>query len=167
MKQFLLLVLLLPGAILAQEVMTANLEKLESIDGTINEMLRVVNGEKGKERNWKAFKGLFLQSCNFTVYYGDPETPFETASVEDMIEFMQDDYYDSGYKEEVLNRRIEEFNGIAHVFEVVLHTEPDGNKVRGLNSYQLIYGKNRWYITNVIWTSESKENTIPSTFLRN
>ena len=85
------------------------------------------------------------------MYYGDPETPFETASVDDMIEFMQEEYYNSGYKEEVLERSIKEFNGIAHVFEIVKHTEPDGNTTKGLNSYQLIYGKNRWYIAKLIF----------------
>ena len=146
--------------------MTANSDNLKSIDGCIDEMLRVVNGEEGKQRNWDAFREIFLESSNFTVYYGDPETPFETASVDDMIEFMQDEYYNSGYKEEVLERSIKEFNGIAHVFEIVKHTEPDGNSTKGLNSYQLIYGKNRWYITNIIWTSESKDLEIPSTFLK-
>jgi hypothetical protein len=166
MKQLLLLIATFPAIVLGQEVMSAQPEKLVSINGTIDEMLRVINGEVGKQRNWEAFKNIFLESCSFTVYYGDPETPFETASIDEMIEFMQDDYYNSGYKEEVLKRRIKEFNGIAQVFEVVLHTEPDGNQVKGLNSYHLVQGKDRWYITNVIWTAESKDTKIPPTFLK-
>lgn len=167
LKQIVIGLMFISSAVAAQEVMSANPEKLQTIDGTIDELLRVVNGEKGKQRNWEAFKNLFIESCNFTVVYGGNSTPFETASIEDMVEFMQDDYYDNGYKEEKLQRQIKTFNGIAHVFEIVKHTEPDGTVVKGLNSYQLVFGNERWYITGLVWTAESDEAKIPATFLDN
>lgn len=167
MKNIKILFLLLPAVMWGQELMTANPDSFTSIDGTIDEMLRVVNGEQGKKRNWEAFKNVFLESCNFTVVYNEQEFPFETASIDDMIDFMQDDYYDSGYKEEVLFRKTEEFHGIAHVFEVVQHTEPDGNKIKGLNSYQLVFDGKRWWIANTIWTAENEDHKIPEKFYKN
>lgn len=147
--------------------MEENENAIKTIDGTIDEMLRIVNGEKGKDRNWDVFKNLFIKTAHFTVIYGEEDNPFETANIDEMIDFMQDDYYDSGYKEETLNRRIETFNGIAHVFEIVKHTEPDGNSAIGLNSYQLVYGQSRWWIANIIWTMEEEGKQIPKSFLKN
>lgn len=167
MKQLLIIFLLVPLLSLSQDLMEANIGATKTIDGTINEMLRIVNGEKGKTRNWEAFKELFLETANFTVVYFEQDQPYETATIEEMIEFMQDDYYNTGYKEEVLSRQIEKFNGIAHVFETVRHVEPDGNIALGLNSYQLVYGKNRWWIANIIWTTEDENSKIPDKFLKN
>lgn len=150
---------------LSQQLMKVNAESTVTIDGALDEMLRIINGKKGKERNWDAFKDLFLESVRFTVVYNDEA--IETATLDEMIEFMQDDYYDSGYKEISLNRQIESFNGIAQVLEVVKHIEPDGNTAKGLNSYHLVFYNKRWWISNIIWTMETPTNKIPEKYSKN
>lgn len=51
----------------AQEKMKDHPAAVRSIDGIVKEMLRIVSGEKGKLRNWKAFRNLFLPTAHFTV----------------------------------------------------------------------------------------------------
>ncbi len=155
-----------PLVVLSQEIMTANESATKTINGTINEMLRIINGEKTKQRNWEAFKSLFTPTVRFTVVYNDVSNPYETATVDEMIAFMKDDYYDNGYNEKLISRQIDEFNGIAQVLEVVEHTEPDGTRTKGLNSYHLICSKGSWLIANIIWTSETDKIKIPEKYLK-
>jgi hypothetical protein len=36
----------------------------------------------------------------------------------------------------------------------------------GINSIQLIFDGNRWWIVNIYWTGETKENPIPKKYLK-
>jgi len=38
-----------------------------SISGIVKEMLRLVSGEKGKQRDWERFRNLFLPTAHFTL----------------------------------------------------------------------------------------------------
>lgn len=167
MKKIILILILFPSLVLGQEIMQADSTATKTIDGTIGAMLKVINGEKGKTRNWQAFKSLFLSTVRFTAVNPEGNGSYETADLNEMIEFMHDDYYDSGYEEKTLNRTIERFSGVAHVFEVVMHTEPDGSKTKGLNSYQLVFSEGRWWIANIVWTFETDDVKIPEKYIKN
>lgn len=168
MKKLILLILIFcPILVLAQDVMTVDTTATRTVNGTIDQMLKIVNGEPNKLRNWDAFRNLFLPSVRFTVVHDGSEKSFESANLDEMIEFMKDDYYDNGYKEESIHRKVDQYNGISQVWEVVKHVEPDGTEIMGLNSYQLIYSEQRWWISNLIWTTEVDGQPIPKKYLKN
>lgn len=168
MKKLLFVLLMIPIFCQGQDVMTENLQANKTIEGALDEMLRIVNGEKGKTRNWPAFKLLFLPTVKFTVVHDD-ENPHESATLDEMIAYMQDDYYnnETSYQEKLISRKIDTYNGIAQVFEAVEHIEPDGTKIKGLNSYHLIKVKGNWKIANIIWTTEADGEKIPEKYLKN
>jgi hypothetical protein len=59
------------------------------------------------------------------------------------------------------------FGNMAHVFSVFESRSEPGAKPfdRGINSIQLCYEQNRWWVVNIMWTSETPENPVPSELL--
>jgi|SRR5207245_1916258 len=65
-------------------------------------------------------------------------------------------------------RRTEQFGHIAHVWSTYesRHSEDDPEPfMRGINSIQLFYDGNRWWIVNIYWQQESVEDPIPEKYL--
>lgn len=161
------LLILLSTSLRAQEKSPADTTAAQTIDGIVNEVLKIMAGEKGKVRNWSAFRDLFLPTATFTVLNHDDTfpTPTETVSLEEFIELMHDSYYDEGYIEYELGKVVNEYNGIANVFQSVYHKDSENVEGKGMNSYQLIYFKNRWWIANLIWTTDSNGVEVPKEYL--
>ncbi|WP_299224959.1 hypothetical protein [uncultured Psychroserpens sp.] len=141
---------------------------VNSIDGILTEMLNIISGEEGKKRDWEAFKNLFLPTATFTVFSNDKnyDIPIQTANLEDFIESMKDVYYDRGFEEYELGKVVEEYNGLASVFQSFYGKDSEGTEERGINSYHLINHKGRWWIANMVWTFESEDYKIPEKYLQ-
>jgi hypothetical protein len=154
----------------AQEIMLPDSNAVKSIDGIVKEVLRLQSGERGKTRNWKALRNLFLPTATFTILNidsgGSLRKPTETVSLDDFIELMHDDYYEEGYLEYETGKAIDEFNGIANVFQSFYGKDSKNEEARGINSYQLVYFEKRWWIANLLWTLETDKVKIPKKYLR-
>lgn len=162
------LLLVLATDVIAQEVRT-DTTAVKTIDGILKEVLRMSSREKGVIPNWDAFRNLFLPTAKFTVLNQDDRfpVPAETVTLDEFIELMQDPYYEEGYTEYELGKVVNEFNGIANVFQSVYQKDSEGVESRAVNSYQLIYFNNRWWVANLIWTAETEEAEIPERYLKN
>jgi len=140
-----------------------------SINGIVKEMLRLVSGEKGKQRDWARFRNLFLPTAQFTVVNHSDSTsqPVETVNLEEFISLMHDPYYDNGYLEYEISKTVNEYNGIANVFQTFHGKDSEGREETGINSYQLVYFNKRWWIANLIWTGDSNGVRVPKKYLKN
>lgn len=58
------------------------------------------------------------------------------------------------------------YNGIANVFQSFYGKDSENKEERGINSYQLVYFKNRWWIANLLWTGDANGVKIPKKYLR-
>jgi hypothetical protein len=136
---------------------------VKSINGIVKEVLRLLSGESGTTRNWKALRNLFLPTATFTILNtGDTlRPPTETVSLDDFIDLLHDDYYEEGYLEYETGKTIDEFNGIANVFQSFYGKDSKNEEARGINSYQLVYFEKRWWIANLLWTLETDKVKIP------
>lgn len=152
----------------AQETMTSDTNAVNSIDGIVKEVLGLVSGEKGKERNWEALRNLFLPTATFTVLNNNDsiQQPVETVSLDDFIDLMHDAYYEQGYLEYETGNTINEYNGIANVFQSFYGKDSENKEERGINSYQLVYFKKRWWIANLLWTGDANGVKVPEKYLR-
>jgi len=154
----------------AQETILPDANAVKSIDGIVKEVLRLQSGESGKTRNWKALRNLFLPTATFTILNINSSDslrpPTETVSLDDFIELMHDDYYEEGYLEYETGKTIDEFNGIANVFQSFYGKDSKNEEARGINSYQLVYFGKRWWIANLLWTLETDKVKIPKKYLR-
>lgn len=139
--------------------------RYSDINTVITELYNVISGPSG-ERDWVLFKSLFHSNAtmgairvsntgerNF-VYF----TPDEYISRNDGF-FKTNDFY-----EKELGRKVNLFGGLAQVFTAYEYRLNYNQKikVRGVNCIQLIFEKERWFITSIVWEEESAKNKIPS-----
>lgn len=152
----------------AQEIMLPDTNAVKSIDGIVREVLRLQSGESGKTKNWKALRNLFLPTATFTILNNSDSLrqPTETVSLDDFIELLHDDYYEEGYLEYETGKTIDEFNGIANVFQSFYGKDSKNEEARGINSYQLVYFRERWWVANLLWTLATDKVKIPKKYLR-
>lgn len=151
-----------------QEMMLPDTNALKTVNGIVNETLRLISSEKGKTRNWEALRNLFLPTATLTVRNDNDSItqPMETVTLVEFIDLMHNEYYENGYLEYEMGKTVEEFNGIANVFQSFVGKDSEGKKERGINSYQLIYFDKRWWIANLLWTLETNSVKIPKRYLR-
>ena len=162
MRNFTIFILLL-----CSFICPAQSDATQSIEGIVKEMLNIITIEKGEKPDFKAFRNLFLPSATFTVHsHNDsfPE-PVETVSLDDFVELLNDPYYEQGFEEIELHKVINEYNGIAHVFQTYRGKDGEGESETGINSYQLVYDKDRWWIVNLLWTGDSNGVKVPDKYL--
>jgi len=151
----------------SQEKKAPDTLAVKSIDAIVNEVLEIVSGEPGEKRDWDKFRNLFLPTATFTVLSHDESAPHpvETISLNDFIELMDDPYYDQGFKEYEINKIVEEYNGIAQVFQAFHTIDSQGYEGKGMTSYQLIFFKDRWWISSILWTGDSNGIEVPDKYL--
>lgn len=151
----------------AQEKMPSDTNAVKSIDGIVKEVLKLISGEKGATRNWEALRNLFLSTATFTVVNTNDSIPMpvETISLNDFINLLHDEYYEQGYLEYEIGKTIDEYNGIANVFQSFYAKDSEKTEERGINSYQLVYFNKRWWVANMLWTIETKGVKIPKKYL--
>src|SRR5690606_28397516 len=108
-------------------------------------VLRTISGEPGKKRNWEAFENLFLETATFTAHTHSDSFPqqVETVRLKEFLELLQNPYYEQGFLEYEINKVVEEYNGIAHVFQTYYARDSENYEEKGINSYQLVYFDNR------------------------
>ena len=72
-----------------------------------------------------------------------------------------------GFFEEEIGRTVDRFGNMAHIWSAYqFKTRQDGEaEQRGVNSIQLVHDQNRWWITNLLWNSETPENPLPEELL--
>ena len=160
MKYFLCIIIFLIASIssLAQENSDVS---VKSIDGIIDELLDQITIEKGEKMDTTAIRNLFHPSAIFTVA---DSTNAETASLDDFLTLLKDPYYEQGYLEKEIHKVVDEYNGIAQVFQTFYGKDSEGVEEKGINSYQLTYYSGRWWIVSLLWTIESKSVGVPTKY---
>ncbi|MEM6684551.1 MAG: hypothetical protein AAF617_02055 [Bacteroidota bacterium] len=169
MKQLVLVLFLSFSCVIsAQYKNVPQAEAVKTIDGILTKMLQLLSVEKGNTMDTKSLKYLFLPNATFSVRSPDKRypKPFETVNLEDFIASLKDNYYESGFLELETGKVVNEFNGIANVFQSFYGVDSERNEARGINSYQLVYLENRWWITNMIWTFETDDVKIPKQYIK-
>jgi hypothetical protein len=141
-----------------------------SIDAIISNLYAVISGEKAQERDWAHFKFLFHANAKLIPAGKTPEGTIAARhlSPEDYIKTSGAWLVENGFFEVEINRQVQEFGNIAHVFSTYQAYRSAGETtpfMRGINSIQLFNDGERWWILNVYWTQENETNPIPKEFL--
>ncbi len=153
--------------LLSCSMVFAQNQPTETIDGIVKEVLRIISGEENKVRDWDYFRSLFLPTAHFTIVNHSEEIPAaaETVSLEEFIALMDDEYYKKGFVEYEIGKVVNEYNGIANAFQSFYAKDSENMEGRGVTSYNLVFVENRWWISNLIWTTETTDMPIPDTYL--
>jgi hypothetical protein len=139
----------------------------ESVDAITKNVVKVISKTKDQKHDWKAFRNLFHPEARIAILNHGDDFPdaYEYVTLNDFVEMMDEQYDGVGFEEVEISKVINEYNGIAHAFQSfeghVLESDESG---RGINSYELVYYDNRWWITSLLWTLEDDSHPIPEKY---
>ena len=144
--------------------------KVKTLDSTIKTLYAVISGEKGQARDWDLFNYLFKPQAKLiptgTNKQGVHLTRYMTP--QDYINTSGKWLVDNGFFEKEIARSVHKFGNIAQVFTTyeAYRSEADEKPfMTGINSVQMLYDNNRWWIVNIYWQQASKKHPIPKEFL--
>jgi len=149
----------------------ADPREVESIDAIITAAYDVISGPAGKKRDWDRERSLYYPGARLipTAKPGanDGLAP-QILDVEGFIARVEPYFAEHGFFEKEIARRTEQFGHIAHVWSTYesRHDADDPEPFsRGINTIQLFYDGNRWWIVNIFWRQESVVDPIPEKYL--
>lgn len=154
----------------SQEPTNKYLEKVATLDSTLETLYGVISGEKGKARDWELFRYLFHPEARLIPSSKDGMGKYQARFItpDGYIERSGNYLVENGFFEKEIHREVDRFGNITQVFSTynAFHSEKDEKPfMRGINSIQLLYDGERWWILNVYWTQESPENPLPKQYL--
>jgi len=168
MKKLALILFILPFFATAQS--EQYLEKVKTIDSTIETLYSVISGEKGEARNWELFKYLFHKDAKLMPSgnnrQGVADIRYMTA--DQYIETSGKWLLENGFFEKEMGRKTERFGNMAHLFSTYesFRTASDTQPfMRGINSIQMLYDGTRWWILNIFWQGETPNQPIPKKYI--
>lgn len=158
------------GVLPAQETpATADPADVESADAIIGAVYDVISGPAGAERDWDRMRSLFLPEARLIPSFPRPEGGFGTRSMvlEDWIEGAEGYFAENAFFEVEIDRVDERYGHISHAFSTYeSRREAEGEPFdRGINSFQLLFDGERWWIVNIFWQGETESEPIPTRYL--
>jgi hypothetical protein len=130
----------------------------------------VISGPAGQARDWDRFRSLFLPEGKL-IPTGFPDgSEKATASLwtaEDYVERAGSSLEENGFFEGEIGRVEERFENIAHVFSTYDSRRTADGEVfqRGINSIQLMWDGERWWVMNIMWRGVGPNEEIPAKYL--
>lgn len=143
---------------------------VKSIDGIIKAVYDVISGPAKQQRDWRRFRSLFLPGARMipTPAKASTNAGRHPLTLDEYIERAEPFMLKEGFFESEIARRTEQFGNIAHVWSTYESRNVPGAKpfARGINSIQLIYDGERWWVMNILWQGESPEAPLPEKYLQ-
>ena len=141
---------------------------VSSIDGMIAAFYDAISGPAGAPRQWSRDSTLYIRGVRFVSMSMANGRP--VASVSDHGQYIartNDWLVRNGFFEREIGRVTRRFGNVANVLSSYdYRSTPDGPVLgRGVNSIQLFWDGQRWWIANAIWDEERPDNPIPADLL--
>lgn len=136
--------------------------EVSSLDNILENLYGVISGDSGVKRDWDLFNHLFLPGAKLMPTQIDKSGKARVSylSPQDYVDRSGPWLESNGFHEKEVHRTVEKFGNIYHVFSTyeayksVTDTEPF---MRGINSIQVLFDNDRWWIANIYWQAESEE----------
>jgi len=152
---------------------TADPTDVESIDAIIGAVYDVISGEAGEARDWDRFRSLFISEARLIPSGRRPDGThgYIVWSYEDYIQKAGEQLEANGFFEDEAHRVTERWADIAHVFSTYnsYRTAADREAAepfqRGINSFQLMFDGDRWWVVSIMWEGESPDRPISAEYL--
>lgn len=143
-------------------------EAAQTPEGLIRLLYDMASFDAGPEPDWEMFRDVFLEDA-LIVFSLRGERPMRPLSVDGFIQDWRDFWRDAelegkGFYESIAALEITEFGGMAHafvIFEPRIGKEAPERKVRGLDSIELSFDGERWWVAAITTDFEGPGKTIP------
>ena len=172
-----LLPLLVAGQVAAQQERPPSVAVAEipadprdvgTIDGIMRAFYEVISGPAGEPRQWARDRSLYIPGVRFTTMGMRNGRPVMTVLTHQQYVDQSNAFMvREGFWEEEIHRVTDSFGNVTHVWSTYeIRNGPGGApRGRGVNSLQLAWDGERWWILSASWDSERGDNPIPSRFL--
>lgn len=166
MKKFLLTLKLFSAIqVFGQVGISYSTDDTSSVDRMVNALYDVISGPAG-QRNWTRMKNLFTKDAIMGAIFKDQQGKivYRSFTPDDYIKNNDPYFLKNAFIEKELHRTTNTFDQLVNIFSTY-EFESGDEKAKGINSLQLIFSKNRWYIASIIWQEETPDNPLPKEFL--
>ncbi|OWY22814.1 PDZ domain-containing protein [Sphingobacteriales bacterium UPWRP_1] len=142
------------------------IEKVATIDSIVSNLYQSVSGVlEGKD--WNSLRALCKPDARLISVAANTsgQHNYRNYSLNEFIESAQQSALVSFFEKET-GRTLEQFGNIAQVMSAYESREQVNGPVvsSGINSIQLVYENNRWWVVNILWDSASPDNPIPAKY---
>lgn len=141
----------------------------ESIDAIITAVYESISGPAGETRQWDRFRHMFAPEAKLIPMQVRPDSArARYMGIEDYIKLVDEYFLKNGFFEVEIARTTEQFGHIAHAFstyESRKNADDEKPFARGINSIQLMFDGNRWWVINIYWDGETPNQPIPDKYL--
>ena len=154
-----------------QETPKANPNDVSTIETIITAVYDVISGPAGEKRDWERMRSLFIPEAVLMPSGQNPKTKevgYRYWSLDEYIEKAGTSLEKDGFFEVEVARKVEQYGTIAHVFSTYESRRNQNDEkpfTRGINSIQLLKGKDRWYVVSIFWMGETPDFPIPEIYL--
>lgn len=142
----------------------------KTVDSTVKALYDVISGGAGVKRDWARFRNLFAEGARLIPTFKRGEkTMTMLLSAEDYVTRGGPSLEKDGFFESEIGRKVENYGPIAQVFstyESRMKKDDEKPFERGINSIQLSFDGERWWVQTVLWAGESAAGPIPKEFLK-
>jgi hypothetical protein len=155
------------------KVYEAKFSDVGSLDGIMKAVYDVISGDAGQKRDWDRFRSLFHKDARMIPTFQNPTTKLFDARAltpEDYVKRASATFEKEGFFESELARTMDNYGNIVHVFSTYEARRKKDDKtpfLRGINSFQLLFDGNRWWVMTIYWQAETSAIPLPKEYLKN
>lgn len=136
--------------------------------GLVEALYRLASFDPGPEPDWDLFRHAFLDDA-IIVFARSPQQPMRPLGVDGFLDdwrafFRDRQLEDKGFYEGIGGMKVVEFGGIAHafvIFEPWIGPDEPERKARGLDSIEMAFDGERWWIAAITTDFERPGTPIP------
>jgi hypothetical protein len=158
-----------PAASHAESTPAAQPADVASMESIIKAVYDTISGPKDQVRDWNRMRSLFVPGARLIAVHSGKGGPnvARVLSVEDYVRVAEPLMAKKGFFERESHRTVERFGDIAQVFSTYesRYAAPDAKPFeRGINSFQLMFDGQRWWVVTIYWQGETPEQPIPKQY---
>jgi hypothetical protein len=153
-----------PATPSASPIPAANPSDVKSIDSILTALYAVISGPAG-DRDYNRLRSLFAKDARLTsVKKEAADHPARLLTVDEYINLAGSYFKTHAFYEQAIVNKVDRFGNMAKVFSSYESRNAPNEKpfARGINSIQLFYEQNRWYVLSILWDEESPTNPLPA-----
>jgi hypothetical protein len=150
------------------ETVAPRAEDVGSVEGVLRAFYEVTNVAPGAPRQWARDRTLYVPWIRFVALGpGTTGRPEVTVWTHDEFVAASDPLFEKGFIERELHRVTRRYGNMVHVDSTYETLAGIGSPVRGrgVNSLDLYFDGQRWWVASVVWQSEDAAHPIPAELL--
>ncbi len=154
----------------AAQTPMAKPEDVSSIDAIMKAVYDVISGPAGQKRDWDRFRSLFAPGGRLIPTGVNPQGEHRIGALtpDEYIQRSGPFLEGKGFFEREIGRTMERYGNIVQAFSAYeSRNKLDDPKpfARGINSFQLWFDGNRWWVVTIFWQGETPDTPIPAKYL--